>query len=232
MNYLAEILAFNNWIEFNSEINKSDICLWHALMHIANRFAFREFSVPISKLILISKLDRTTLYRARNKLRQFDLIAFRERPSKQSALYTMKSLASQYGTQHGTQHGTQGDTQDDTQGDTHYGNINKIKNKIPKTKNQIHSFYSDSADMNINKSALGEFNNVLLSDNELNSLKSKFDDWQNKIELLSEYIASSGKHYKSHYATILNWARKESNSNNKSITYQKRTPKKLCTDYD
>nr|DAJ81077.1 MAG TPA: hypothetical protein [Caudoviricetes sp.] len=56
----------------------------------------------------------------------------------------------------------------------------------------------------------GEYENVLLTDDELGKLKNEFpDDWQERIERLSGYIASSGKKYKSHLATIRNWARKE-----------------------
>ncbi len=54
----------------------------------------------------------------------------------------------------------------------------------------------------------GEYQNVLLSDEELEKLKAEFpDDWQSRIENLSEYIASSGKCYKNHLATIRKWAK-------------------------
>ena len=39
--------------------------------------------------------------------------------------------------------------------------------------------------------------------------KEKFKDYQDKIDNLSSYIASKGVKYKSHYATILNWSRKD-----------------------
>ncbi len=55
----------------------------------------------------------------------------------------------------------------------------------------------------------GEYANVLLTDDELDKLKSEYPDWQERIERLSSYIASTGKSYKSHYATIRNWARKD-----------------------
>ena len=55
----------------------------------------------------------------------------------------------------------------------------------------------------------GEYNNVLLTDDELTKIQDEFPDWQDRIERLSEYIASSGKSYKSHYATIRAWARKD-----------------------
>ena len=55
----------------------------------------------------------------------------------------------------------------------------------------------------------GEYQNVLLTDEELDKLKSEYPDYSERIENLSNYIASTGKTYKSHYATIRNWARKE-----------------------
>ena len=56
----------------------------------------------------------------------------------------------------------------------------------------------------------GIYKNVLLTDEDMEKLKSEFpDDWQNRIERLSEYIASSGKTYKNHLATIRVWAKKD-----------------------
>lgn len=56
----------------------------------------------------------------------------------------------------------------------------------------------------------GEYQNVLLSDQDLEKLKKEFpSDWQQRIENLSGYIAQFGKTYKSHLATIRNWARKD-----------------------
>ena len=58
----------------------------------------------------------------------------------------------------------------------------------------------------------GEYSNVLLTDEELEKLKTEFPDWKERIEKLSSYVASSGKSYKSHFATIRNWARKDGES--------------------
>lgn len=52
----------------------------------------------------------------------------------------------------------------------------------------------------------GEFKNVKLTDDEYKKLKEK--NLLPYIEKLSSYIASKGKRYKSHYATILTWSRK------------------------
>ena len=56
----------------------------------------------------------------------------------------------------------------------------------------------------------GEFNNVLLTDDEITKLQEKFpSDWEERIERLSEGIARKGYTYKSHYLAILNWAKKD-----------------------
>ncbi len=64
------------------------------------------------------------------------------------------------------------------------------------------------------KSKYGKYKNILLTDNELSELKEKFpDDYQQRIENISEGIAMKGYKYKSHYLAILKWARNESQNN-------------------
>lgn len=74
------------------------------------------------------------------------------------------------------------------------------------------------------KHKYGEYNNVLLTDDELSKLKSEYSDYEERIERLSSYVESTGKKYKSHYATIRNWARKDAEVKpiNKPV-YQKQT---------
>lgn len=62
------------------------------------------------------------------------------------------------------------------------------------------------------KHKYGEYKNVLLTDDELQKLKSEYSDYEERIERLSSYVASTGKKYKSHYATIRNWARKDTDT--------------------
>ena len=70
------------------------------------------------------------------------------------------------------------------------------KDRLGKVKEERHKY--------------GEYNNVLLSDEDLGKLKAEFPkDWEERIEKLSFYIKSTGKTYKDHLATIRNWARKE-----------------------
>lgn len=220
MNYLAEILAFNNWIRYNSGIGKSDICLWHGLMSMANRFSWREFNAPILTLLSESKLTKNEFYKSRNKLKQFGLLDFKERGGNRATIYKMNSVVSLYGTQMNTQTVTQTDIQIGTKSVTQNVNILKTKNQKLKTKNK----------KEIIKEKFGEFENVRLSTDELQKLKSKLGaETESYIERLSSYIASSGKRYKSHYATILSWTQKDA-KNSGGVSYGS-NPKKLCTEY-
>ena len=226
MNYLSEILAFNNWIRYNSAITKSDICLWHSLMSMANRFAWEEFTSPILTLLSESKLTKNEFYTSRNKLKQFGLIDFKESGGNKATVYKVNSIVSLSGNQNQTQTMTQSGTQIVTQTVTQNVNINKTKNQKPKTRNK----------KEINKESFGEFENVLLSEQELSKLKTRFgEDANSYIERLSNYIASSGKRYKSHYATILTWAEEDKQSEKLGggnyADKSQRHPKQLCKEY-
>ena len=71
--------------------------------------------------------------------------------------------------------------------------------------------------------AYGRFCNVFLSDAEINGLKSELPDkWEYYIDRLSVHIASSGKKYNSHAATIYKWAQEDAG---------KALPKKGMPDY-
>ena len=55
--------------------------------------------------------------------------------------------------------------------------------------------------------AYGRYGNVFLSDTELSELQAELPGrWERYIERLSEYIASTGKKYQNHAATIRRWA--------------------------
>ncbi|HAZ1198612.1 TPA: replisome organizer [Enterococcus faecium] len=70
----------------------------------------------------------------------------------------------------------------------------------------------------------GEYKNVLLSDEQMEKLKTEFpNDYQERIERLSEYCESSGKTYKNYLATIRSWARKEKSESKNASSGYKRT---------
>ena len=58
--------------------------------------------------------------------------------------------------------------------------------------------------------AYGRYNNVILTDTELSGLKTELPDkWEYYLERLSCHIASTGKQYHSHAATIYKWAQED-----------------------
>ncbi len=70
----------------------------------------------------------------------------------------------------------------------------------------------------------GEYKNVLLSGEQMEKLKTEFpNDYQERIERLSEYCESSGKTYKNYLATIRSWARKEKSEPKNASSGYKRT---------
>ena len=78
---------------------------------------------------------------------------------------------------------------------------NKIRNS--NLKNNL-SRVSESAH------ARGRYGNIFLTEAEVAELQADFPTvWQEYIERLSEYMASTGKTYKNHAATIRRWARED-----------------------
>jgi phage replication O-like protein O len=70
----------------------------------------------------------------------------------------------------------------------------------------------------LEKKSYGEFQNVFLTDSEFKKLNERFNGKTNLlIENLSQGIESHGYKYKSHYATILNWASRDDKKNKGGI---------------
>ena len=67
--------------------------------------------------------------------------------------------------------------------------------------------------------AYGRYQNVFLTDEELASLQEEFPAvWESYIEKLSEYMASTGRRYQSHAATIRRWAGEDREKKSAAVT--------------
>lgn len=71
-----------------------------------------------------------------------------------------------------------------------------------KEKNNIKKVNTGSKDK---RTAYGSYQNVFLSDEDLAALQKDIPRYQEYIEKLSSYMASSGKQYPNHAATIRSW---------------------------
>lgn len=67
---------------------------------------------------------------------------------------------------------------------------------------------------------LGRFKNVILTQSKLDELKTKYpNDYEAKIERLSRYLESTGKTYRNHFSTLLDWLEQDTvkaNTNNRA----------------
>lgn len=103
-------------------------------------------------------------------------------------------------------------------GNTENGNT---KNRITENRNTENGRLTNINITNINKTnikvtnnkyARGEFQNVMLTEEEFTKLAERLgtEERDGLIEELSCYLCNHPKKYKDHYATILSWARKRS----------------------
>ena len=89
----------------------------------------------------------------------------------------------------------------------------QITNNQPQRKN-VKNVKNDNNGKNAGdahaRATYGEFQNVLLSDSELSELRTRYPRfYEAKIERLSRYLASTGKAYRDHYATLLCWLQED-----------------------
>lgn len=111
MNYITEIKMFNEWLETN-ELSTSGIALWYALMYMANRSGWKpQLYIPVSVIMLRTKMSRSTIYREREVLRNLGLIDFDTGDGRQSSSYRINGfegqLVSRVASHSETQSGTQ-----------------------------------------------------------------------------------------------------------------------------
>lgn len=79
----------------------------------------------------------------------------------------------------------------------------------------------------------GEYKNVLLTDQELEKLKTEFPgSWTVRIESLSSYMKSTGKSYKDHLATIRNWARRDAEKEKQKNGTKNKAAEELSESYE
>ena len=91
MNYIAEIKAFYDLVQVK-QLSQGQIAVWHAVMYINNKCAWIEwFSVPNITLELNTGLSRSGIAKARNALKQYGLIDFKQNSTKATTykMFTM-----------------------------------------------------------------------------------------------------------------------------------------------
>ena len=121
---------------------------------------------------------------------------------------TVKNIIKEYEEKNGTlSYSNEKDNENDNENENDVSYHDSYHDSYNDSYND--SFPKPKKNQKTTKHKYGEYNNVLLTDEELEKLKAEYPDYEERIERLSSYVASTGKSYKSHYATIRNWARKD-----------------------
>lgn len=89
--------------------------------------------------------------------------------------------------------------------------IDPLQGNPSSTSSFTSTITSSSTSKDATKVAYGEFQNVLLTESEHQKLVAMLGDSNTQALIfdLSAYVASNGKRYKSHYATLLAWAKRK-----------------------
>lgn len=92
---------------------------------------------------------------------------------------------------------------------------------VPVNDNNIASEEkSSTATAKASKHKYGTYKHVLLKDEELQSLKDTYSNWEELINYLDEYIEMKGYKAKSHYLCIKKWVVDAVNKQNKQTSYK------------
>ena len=109
----------------------------------------------------------------------------------------------------------------------HENICNHMYADVPVIQSESESESESKRDNAPAKHAYGEFDNVLLTDAELDKLKNRLTDWAERIERLSQYLKNKPKkRYESHYATILTWAAKDAKEDERNGAKQTSSPQR------
>lgn len=95
MNYIAELNAFDDWVNTH-HLSTSAILLWYTMMQIANKAGWREsLSIPNVLIAVKSGLKPTSIKRAREELRLAGRITFDFQKGRKATIYKIISFAGQ-----------------------------------------------------------------------------------------------------------------------------------------
>lgn len=210
LNYINQLNIFENLC--TGILPPKAQMIYYKLFKWSNRFGLgNPFRVANSILMLETGIKNVnTFTNNRNLLKQYGFIDFKPATNKLATEYilldltvwgnnTLPQIAPQTALQAEPQTALQTEPQTEPPYIYSINNIQSNKTKQNKTKKEKavrHKF--------------GQYQNVFLSDDDLRKLQEEFPaDWEERIEKVSEYVASTGKHYSNYLATIRNWAKRD-----------------------
>ena len=202
LNYITQLNTFENLC--TGMLPPKSQMIYYKLFKWSNRFGLGcPFRVSNSILMLETGITNVNTFTAnRNLLKQYGFIDFKPATNKLATEYVLLDLTLW---NNNMLPQTEPQTKPQTEPQTEPLNIYSINNKQSNKTKQNKTKKEKAV-----RHKFGQYQNVLLSDDELQKLQEEFPaDWQQRIEKVSEYVASTGKHYSNFLATIRNWARRD-----------------------
>ena len=178
--------------------------LWER--HNLNRWKDQWISYTDAQLMQDThEKSRQRLYRAKKELESVHLLIHKVGVNRTS-MYTLVALEPQGIAGNERTQNVHNSDISRTQTDTLIKD-NRLKS-IDNNKKEIYKEKDETSKPK--KKAYGEYKKVLLTDEELEKLKTEFpNDWQDWIDRVDGYCAQNGKRYTNYLATIRNCARKD-----------------------
>ena len=173
MNYLKEILEFNNFAILN-ELSAGQRAMWHALMSINNKCGWKEwFTAPTLVLITESGLSESGVRKAREALVELHLIEYKSNGAK-APFYKINSLANY------TEKGEIGDEDSD---EVSNGSSNEVSNEVSNessntVSNEGSNTVSNEGSIALNKQNKRKQNKPIY--NNARTRKSKFNNYEDE----------------------------------------------------
>ena len=165
MNYLKEILEFNNFAILN-ELSAGQRAMWHALMSINNKCGWKEwFTAPTLVLLTESGLSESGVRKAREALVELHLIEYKSNGAK-APFYKINSLANY------TEKGEIGDEDSD---EVSNGSSNEVSNE---SSNESSNTVSNEGSIALNKQNKRKQNKTIY--NNARTRKSKFNNYEDE----------------------------------------------------
>lgn len=206
MNYLQQILAFDDYKMYRQRLSAGQVSLWHALMSINNKTGWASWFTAASKTLEISSgLSRSGVLKTRNTLKQLGLIDFETHGTNATSyhicvLYTSDStqVSVQPSTQDGAQDGVQGSTQ--VEEDPAPEPEEPKPQKPKKPKKQEPKYSEDSQEF---KAAKYLFSKI--KSNNDNAKEPNYQSWANDFHLMFDV----DKRSKRNVMKLIDWTQKD-----------------------
>lgn len=167
MNYLAEIIAFERWIETNYLPCSSQL-IWYRLMNLSNQSGWSEWIVVDNQRLMaaVQLKKEETFIKARNELILSGLVVYERGTKGRPSKYKMISLAKKFPYQNGVNTGVENGVNSGVNIGVKSGVENGVKSGAIYKQNKIKQNISPKPPTwdQTKKSTLDQYNSFMKSD--------------------------------------------------------------------